>query len=244
MFCFRSSRKEQKDTAAIIVAAGSATRMGGIDKQFAPILGIPVLGRSMLALQACPSVCEIIVVTREEVIPLVKQLGEDLSVTKLRTIVTGGNSRQESVQKGLSCVSENAAYIAVHDGARPLLRPADAEKCIEAARETGAATLGVPVKDTIKLADEKSVITATPDRSHLWATHTPQVFERVRYEASAILARESGRDFTDDCQLLEFAGHPVTMVAGNYDNIKITTPEDLAVAEGLLLWREGREAAE
>ena len=232
MFGFRSSRKEQKDTAAIIVAAGSATRMGGIDKQFVPVLGIPVLGRSMLALQACPSVCEIIVVTREEAIPLVKQLGEDLSVTKLRTIVTGGNSRQESVQKGLSCVSENAAYIAVHDGARPLLRPADAEKCIEAARETGAATLGVPV------------ITATPDRSHLWATHTPQVFERVRYEASAILARESGRDFTDDCQLLEFAGHSVTMVAGNYDNIKITTPEDLAVAEGLLLWREGREAAE
>ena len=238
MFGFNNKKKDTADTAAVIVAAGAASRMGGIDKQFAAVGGIPVLVRSMLAMQACPSVGEIIVVTREDAIPLVKRMGADFAVTKLKTIVCGGATRQESVQKGVSCISQQCPYVAIHDGARPLVRVEDAEKCIAAARERGAATLGVPVKDTIKQVRQDGIITATPDRSCLWATHSPQVFRLDQYLIATEKAKAAQRDFTDDCQLLEFAGYPVTMVAGSYDNMKITTPEDLAVAEGLLLWRE------
>jgi 2-C-methyl-D-erythritol 4-phosphate cytidylyltransferase len=133
---------------------------------------------------------------------------------------------------GVSAVPE-CAYIAIHDGARPLISPADIEKVIAAARKTGAATLGVPVKDTIKTV-ENGIITDTPERAKLWQTQTPQVFRRDLYENAMALAAQQGKDYTDDCQLIEAAGQPVTMTEGSYRNIKLTTPEDFLIAEAFL----------
>ncbi|MDD3193515.1 MAG: 2-C-methyl-D-erythritol 4-phosphate cytidylyltransferase [Oscillospiraceae bacterium] len=225
------------DTSAVVVAAGSAARMEGIDKQFALIGDIPVLIRSLMAIESCPSIGEVIVVTREESIPLLHQLLSGYPVNKVRTIVTGGETRQQSVLKGFGQTGGQSRFVAIHDGARPLVWPADIEACIAAARQTGAAALGVPVKETIKQVDGQGRIVRTPDRGSLYAAQTPQVFSKAAYGAAVEKALAAGMEFTDDCQLMEFAGLPVQMVKGSYDNIKITTPEDLAVAAGLLDYR-------
>ncbi len=246
MFSGKRRKTETADTSAIVVAAGNASRMGGLDKQFLCIGGIPVLIRSLQKFEACPSVCEVVVVTKEESIPLLHQLTVEYQLQKIRTIVTGGKTRQQSVEKGLREISAQSRLVAIHDGARPFVRPEDIEACIALARETGAATLGVPVKDTIKQIDGNGKIIATPDRQSLYLTQTPQVFFAADYKKAMEKALALAQDFTDDCQLLENLGIPVRMVKGSYSNIKITTPEDLAIAAGLLScqsgWEEGVES--
>ena len=244
MFGKWKKKIETPDTSAVVVAAGSSSRMGGMDKQLALLDDVPVLIHSLQRLDSCPSVREIIVVTREESIPLLHQMIADFRIQKVRSIVAGGSTRQQSVRNGFCQVSEDSRLVAIHDGARPLVRPEDVEACISAARASGASALGVPVKDTIKQIDASGKILSTPDRSSLYAAQTPQVFSVESYRLAVKKADAAGRDFTDDCQLLEYAGVPVQMVKGSYDNIKITTPEDLAAAAAFLAYQKERGESE
>lgn len=231
----RKRRKEfyRMDTSVIIVAAGSSTRMQGTNKQLAEVGGIPVIVRSMLAFEKCESVSEIIVVTREASIETFKALAAEYSVSKLSCVVPGGSTRQESVINGLRRISDSTSMIAVHDGARPLVTPENIERTIADARVFSGAVLGVPVKDTIKVVSD-GLITDTPPRSSLYITQTPQVFKRSVYMRAVEFSQRNYLDFTDDCQMAEAIGVKVCMTTGDYKNIKITTPEDIAVAEAIL----------
>ena len=220
-------------TSAILVCAGNASRMGGINKILMPLGDSNVVGHSMLAFEQCPDIIEIIVVTKEEYFPSVREAAETLGIQKLTHVTAGGSTRQQSVMQGLRLVSKDSQYIAIHDGARPLVRPEHIAKVIRDASVFGGATLGVPVKDTIKVVDD-GLITDTPHRPSLWITQTPQVFRKRLYFEAVDFAAEHGLDFTDDCQLVEAIGGKVYMTEGSYTNIKITTPEDRAIAEVLL----------
>ena len=218
--------------SVLVPAAGSATRMGG-EKQRRLLGGVPVLARTLRRLQECAAVDEIIVAARASDVEAFRAYGSRYGVTKLTAVVVGGATRQQSVSRALSAVDPRATLVAIHDGARPLITPEEIEQIINEAEAAGGATAATPVKDTIKRADGEGFVAETPDRSTLWAVQTPQIFRRDRYEAAMRAAEAAGRDFTDDCQLFEFAGYPVRLVKTGYQNIKITTPEDMAVAAGL-----------
>ncbi|MCM1314283.1 MAG: 2-C-methyl-D-erythritol 4-phosphate cytidylyltransferase [Prevotella sp.] len=221
------------DTSVVIVCAGNSTRMGGVNKILMPLGERLVIGVTMQAFEKCESVSEIIIVARESDIPAIRQEAENAGISKLKTCTTGGETRQKSVINGMKCISENTELIAIHDGARPLVKPEHIEKTIKDASVFGGATLGVPVKDTIKMVDD-GLITDTPPRKFLYITQTPQVFKRNLYFEGIDFALEHGLDFTDDCQLIEAIGGKVCMTTGDYTNIKITTPEDIKIAEILL----------
>ncbi len=218
---------------AVVVAAGSSTRMGGVNKQFLLIDGVPVLIRSLLALSECELVDEIVVSAREEDIPRMYSMLREYQVLKVKEIVRGGDTRQQSVFNAIKVSSPFSEYFAIHDGARPLVTGREIESTILAAFEGGAAATAVKVKDTIKIADENGLIVSTPDRSRLWAVQTPQVFERRLY-LSAVDEVKGSESFTDDCKLIEEYGAAVKLVEGSYDNIKITTPGDIALAEAII----------
>lgn len=220
-------------TSVVIVCAGNSTRMGGVNKILLPLGERKVIGVTMQAFQSCESVSEIIIVAREEDIPAIKREAEEAGITKLAACVTGGSTRQESVINGVRKISPDTELVAVHDGARPLVKPEHIEKVIRDASVFGGAVLGVPVKDTIKTVDD-GLITDTPPRSSLYITQTPQIFTRRLYFEGIDFALEHGLDFTDDCQLVEAIGGKVAMTVGDYTNIKITTPEDIHIAEILL----------
>lgn len=221
------------DTSAVIVCAGNASRMGGINKILALLNEKPVIAFTMQAFQECADIAEIVIVTKEENFSQIKEIAEQYQIKKLTNIVEGGDTRQKSVLNGVKAVSKNSAYIAIHDGARPLVKPEHIAKVIQDARIFGGATLGVPVKDTIKTVDD-GLITDTPPRNALWATQTPQVFRKRIYIEAMDFALTHGLDFTDDCQLVEAIGGKVYMTKGDYTNMKLTTPEDLKIAEVLL----------
>ena len=220
-------------TSAVIVCAGNSTRMGGINKILLPLGNRLVIGVTMQAFQACESISEIIIVARESDIPEIIREAKNAGITKLKECTTGGNTRQESVINGIKKISKDSQLVAVHDGARPLVKPEHIEKAIKDAKVFGGATLGVPVKDTIKVVDD-GIITDTPPRKSLYITQTPQIFKRSLYFEGIDFALEHGLDFTDDCQLVEAIGGKVYMTTGDYTNIKITTPEDIKIAETLL----------
>jgi len=222
--------------AAVIVAAGNATRMG-CNKQLVPLLGIPVIVRSMLAFEKCPRVRDIVVVAKEEEIADVQELAERYHVTKLIAVVEGGNERQYSVENGLAALAKDTVYVAIHDGARPLVTPELIESVINDACLKGASALAVPVKNTIKQVIDGRV-EKTFQRDLLYAIQTPQVFDLAIYRKALALAKEQNLEVTDDCKICEAAGFPVYITQGSYLNMKITTPEDLIVAEALLS-REG-----
>lgn len=223
----------KNDTSAIIVSAGNSSRMGGINKQFLKLGDSTVIGMSMKALQECESVKEIVVVTKLDDISKIENIAKSSNITKLKCIVVGGQSRQESVLNGYKAISQDTELITIHDGARPLVLPQDIEKCINNARIYGGSTLGVPVKDTIKVVKE-NIITDTPHRPNLFITQTPQTFKKDIYSSGIKFAKDNHLDFTDDCQIVEAIGHKVYMTIGHYSNIKITTPEDVSIAEILL----------
>ena len=224
------------DTSAIIVCAGNSTRMGGMNKILLSLGNHLVIGVTMLAFQKCESVKEIIIVARESDIPAIREEAEKSGITKLKECTTGGNTRQESVINGIKKISKDTKLVAVHDGARPLVKPEHIEKAIKDANVFGGAALGVPVKDTIKVVDD-GIVTDTPPRKSLYITQTPQIFKRNLYFEGIDFALEHGLDFTDDCQLVEAIGGKVYMTTGDYTNIKITTPEDIKIAETLLEMR-------
>lgn len=219
--------------SAIIACAGSFTRMNGVNKQLLELDGIPVAVRSMLAFEQLDEVTEIIVSVRESDIDEYKKLAEKYGITKIKAIVKGGETRQQSIFNAYKEVSKETRYVAVHDGARPLVSPENIKQCIKDASIFGAAVLGVPVKDTIKNVDG-GLITDTPDRRKLYITQTPQIFRKDIYVKGINFANDHELDFTDDCQLAEAVGTKVAMTESSYRNIKITTPEDIAVAEILL----------
>jgi 2-C-methyl-D-erythritol 4-phosphate cytidylyltransferase len=216
-------------TEAIVVAAGKGTRMG-TKKQFLPLAGLPILVRTLQTLAACPSIDRILIVGAEEDLNRIHELVSE--IPKISRIVPGGRERQDSVRCGLNALHPDTQYVAVHDAARPLVTVEEVEAVIETAKQHGAATLGVPVKDTIKRV-ERGQVRETLPREQLWAVHTPQAFRRELLEEAH--RRVSGIG-TDDASLVEWAGYPVQMVQGNYENIKITTPEDLWFAE--LIWKK------
>lgn len=229
--------KAKPFVTAVIVAAGNSTRMGGVNKQFLLIDGVPVLIRTLLTFSQSDMIDEIIVAAREEDIPKMFAMIKDYKVLKVTDIVKGGKTRQESVFNAIRRSSPLSEYFAIHDGARPLVTEKIIEDTVREAFLTGAAATGVRVKDTVKVVNENGFITATPDRNYLWAVHTPQVFERRLY-LSAIDNVLNSEMFTDDCKLLEEYGAEVKMVEGSYENIKITTPEDTDIAQAILYRRE------
>lgn len=239
-FFSRRRAKEQEErpeafVSAIIVAAGQSRRMGGdTSKQFILIDGVPVIVRTLRAFEIAERIREVVIAARQEDIPQMYALIQDYEITKVKQIITGGETRQESVFRAIAQVDENADFLAIHDGARPLIRPQEIDLAVSAAVEHGAAALGVPVKDTVKQVDADGKIVDTPERSTLWAVQTPQVFSRALYLRAAEQAGEAAAQLTDDCQLIERTGAPVYLVRGAYANLKITTPEDVFAAEGIL----------
>ncbi|MBE6850186.1 MAG: 2-C-methyl-D-erythritol 4-phosphate cytidylyltransferase [Ruminococcus sp.] len=228
-----SETTHSADTSVILVCAGNATRMGGVNKILLELGDTNVIGHSLRAFQNCPDVAEIIIVTKAENNAVIQETAEKLGISKLAAITEGGDTRQKSVMEGLRLVSKESQYIAIHDGARPLVKPEHIAKVIKDARVFGGATLGVPVKDTIKVVDD-GLIVDTPHRPSLYITQTPQVFRKRLYFEAVDFAMEHELDFTDDCQLVEAIGGKVYMTVGDYTNIKLTTPEDRAIAEVLL----------
>ena len=228
--------------SAIIVAAGSSTRMGTADsKQFIPLLERPVIEYTLRAFQDCESISEIVVVSREQDAQQIKEIADNNGFSKVKAVVNGGDSRAHSVKNGIAAASSGAEYYAIHDGARPLITVEDIERVCEAAFETGAATLGTPVTDTIKIVDGSDVIESTPLRSQLRAVQTPQVFESELYSFALDNAEDSLEGFTDDCSLIENMGGEVMVVDGSNENIKLTTPIDIIIAESILRSRgEGK----
>lgn len=216
---------------AVIVAAGSASRMGGIDKVMAPLGGEPMILRTVRAFEDCETVKEIVIVTRKDLMGPIAELCSRF--TKIRSVVQGGSSRQESVKLGLLAFSKEVRLAAVHDGARPLVSGELIDKVIRAAHSYGAAAPAIPVKDTIKVF-EGGFIAATPDRSTLRAVQTPQVMDRDLLLGALEKAEQEGIALTDDCSAVERIGMRVRLVEGEERNLKVTTPLDLKIAELLL----------
>ncbi len=220
---------------AVVPAAGSSTRMGE-DKVLMPLAQVPMLLRTLRALEGCGAIKEIIVVTREDLIVPVGQLCKDAALRKVHKVVVGGATRTQSVLAGVREADPEAGLIAIHDAARPLVTEKIVAEAIERALVRGAAAPAVPVKDTVKRAVE-GVVQSTPDRSELFAVQTPQVFEHGLILGALEKAAAEGAELTDDCAAVERLGVPVYLTAGSYENIKLTTPEDVVLAEAILAGR-------
>lgn len=216
---------------AVIVAAGSASRMGGIDKVMAPLGGEPMIARTVRAFQNCDAIAKIVVVTRQDLILPITQLTRDMN--KVVAVVCGGSSRQESVQLGLNALPEEIQLAAIHDGARPLVGWQLIDRVVRAANTYNAAAPAIPVKDTIKVVKGR-VVDHTPDRAALFAVQTPQVFDFDLLRGALKKAELDGAAVTDDCSAVERMGMAVKIVDGEERNLKVTTPLDLKIAQLLL----------
>lgn len=240
---FKSSiRKIQDKTlplcSMIVAAAGSSTRMGGENKLFLPLGGVPVLTRTLQAIDRAELVSEIVVAAHPDTMESVAALCAGAGLHKKVKVIKGGTTRTESVLSAAVECDPKAELIAVHDGARPLVQPKLIDEMIRAGYRTHAAALAIPVKDTIKVADADGAVQSTPDRSTLYAVQTPQVFQANILRAALQSALAAGETMTDDCAAVERLGKQVWLAPGDEGNIKITTPADLAVAEAILHQRE------
>ena len=226
----RPARKllKVKYCGAVIVAAGTASRMGGIDKVMAPLGGEPMVVRTVRQFQQCDVIREIVIVTREDLIVPIMDLCHDFD--KVKAVVVGGKSRDESVSLGLNTLSEKVKLVAVQDGARPFVTWQLIDRVVRAANTYGAAAPAIPVKDTIKVV-RGGIVQETPDRSTLQAVQTPQVFDFDLLRGALKKAKQDGAAITDDCSAVERLGMSVRIVEGDERNIKITTPLDLKIAE-------------
>lgn len=234
-------RKEQKKKticSVVVPAAGSASRMEGLDKILIELDGIPILAHSLKTLNDCELVHEIILVTREDLMVDLGKLCREFHIDKATKIMVGGAQRSESVLAGVREVRADADIIAIHDGARPFLSQEVLETVINEGRRTGAAAPAVPVTDTIKVAVD-GLVEKTLPRTKLWAVQTPQVFESSLIKGALEKVAEEKIPITDDCSAVEQLGMKVTLTKGSYENIKITTPLDLALAQGILQEEKG-----
>lgn len=222
-------------TSAVIAAAGSGTRMGsGQTKQTIELCGMPVIARTLLAFERCGEINEIVIAARADEIPMYETLRKSYNINKLTAVVEGGDTRQESVLRGFERISDKAEFVAIHDGARCLVTPEIISSVAREAYNWGAATAASHASDTVKRADFRGFIEETVDRSSLWLASTPQIFGTDLYRAAAYTAKAEGFSATDDNMLAERVGFPVKLVDCGTDNIKITTPADLAIAEVIL----------
>ena len=217
----------------MIVAAGGSRRMG-FDKLFADLRGRPVLAHSIAAISAVGDISDIVVVTSADRIADVQRLVEDGGFSKVGQILPGGKERCHSVHIGLDAAPAGCRWVAVHDAARPLVSPEDIARCIEAARESGAASLARPVSETVKRAGADGIVSKSVDRDGLWAMETPQVFELNALRQAYREVLESGNQVTDEVSAAQDAGMAVHLVASRGLNLKITYPGDLEIAEAML----------
>ena len=220
-----------KKCGAVIVAAGNASRMGGIDKVMAQLKGEPMIARTVRTFQNCDCIEEIVIVTRPDLILPITALTREMP--KVKAVVSGGSSRQESVNLGLGALSKDVKMAAIHDGARPLISMEVIDRTVRAAHTHNAAAPAIPVKDTIKVVEGRVVVN-TPDRATLFAVQTPQVFDFDLLRGALKHAEETGAQVTDDCSAVELLGMKIKIVDGDEHNLKVTTPMDLKIAEMLL----------
>lgn len=221
--------------SVIVAAAGMSNRMGSkINKQFIAIDNKPILVHTIEKFEKCKYIDEIILVSKEEELEYCrKEIVRKYKFNKVNNIVRGGKERQYSIYNGLLALSEKTDIVLTHDGARPFIKIADIEKGIEGVIKYGACVIGVPVKDTIKVVAGNDKVHHTPKRSLLWSAQTPQCFWKDLIRKGYEHAMNESIIGTDDSSLVEKMGHDIKMIMGSYDNIKITTPEDLIIAESL-----------
>ena len=216
--------------SAVIVAAGRSSRMGGVDKTFAPLLDAPLIAHTVERLDSYPGIGEVVLVLAAESVDRGRELASAREWRKVTQVCAGGERRQDSVYNGLRALSP-CDLVLVHDGARPCVDDDTLTRGIHAAKEHGAAVAGTPVKDTIKRVTPELLIVDTPERARLWAAQTPQVFS---YDLLMRAHRECESDVTDDAGMVESLGYQVRMYEGSYENIKVTTAGDLTIAEAFL----------
>jgi 2-C-methyl-D-erythritol 4-phosphate cytidylyltransferase len=221
---------------AIIVAAGSSQRMG-FDKLFATIAGKPMIAHALHAFERASSVNEMIVVAREDRHDEIRKISRAGNFKKIRSIIAGGERRQDSVRAGLNRLNTTAKYVAVHDAARPLITPQQIERVFEQCQIYGAAALAEPVSDTLKRVDVDLVVTGSVDRRQLYAMQTPQVFERALIEEAYRAADMENLSLTDEVSAVERFGRKVVLVPNDDFNFKMTYPRDLVLAEFVLKQR-------
>lgn len=237
------SRKRKKCTA-VILAAGQGKRMGSrIQKQFLELKGYPILYYSLAVFQDSPLIDSMILVTAASEIPYVQtEIVERYGFDKVRAVIQGGSERYASVWMGLQALEkemteeEKDGYVFIHDGVRPFIKEEILSRAFDGVERYHACVAGMPSKDTVKLADEEGFVAMTPARSLVWSIQTPQVFDfRLAYRAYAELEKSGRSDVTDDAMIVEaFTDTKVRLIEGSYENIKITTPEDLKIAEAFL----------
>lgn len=226
--------------SVIVAAAGMSNRMGSkINKQFIAIDNKPILAHTIEKFEKCKYIDEIIVVCKEEEVEYCrKEIVKKYRLKKVTNIVRGGKERQDSVYNGIMALNEKADIVLTHDGARPFVKIESIEDGIKGVIEHGACVIGVPVKDTIKVIDGSREVHHTPKRDLLWAAQTPQCFWTHLLKRGYEMAADENIVGTDDSSLVEKMGHPIKMIMGSYDNIKITTPEDLIIADSFFRDRE------
>ncbi len=227
-----------KLTSAIIAAAGSGTRMkSDISKQFISVGGIPVIVRTLSAFDAADEIDEVIVVTKPEDIPTILDMTKKYNIKKVVSVICGGETRQASVRLGLEEIK--GELVLIHDGARPFVTPEQINFVAKALYDTDAAALGIPVKDTLKEATDDGFIAGTHDRTSLYSIQTPQGFKTDILRLAHNRAEANHLSVTDDCALCENMGVKIKIIEGSSSNIKITTPDDLILAEGIIKGRQG-----
>lgn len=227
---------------AVVPAGGTGKRMGaGTPKQFLMLDGVPMMLHSLRVFERVPGVTEVVlVVPKEERARALAEVVERYGLKKVLKVVPGGATRQESVHHGLNEVDEDVEIVVVHDAVRPFITEDLVERSIEAARQHGGAIVAVPMKDTPKQAGPDGLIQKTLDRAGLWLAQTPQTFRRALVVAAYRKAALEHIHATDDAALVERLGHTVAIVQGSWDNMKITTPEDMVIAEAILAARKGK----
>ncbi len=220
-------------TTAIIVAAGKSERMGaGTDKAFLSLINKPVVAWSLLAFERCSEIDRIILVVRKDQLMAAKAVVKMFGISKLQTVVPGGNKRQESVLAGLNACDIDTRFVVIHDGARPCVTSEMVSEIVKMVRRTPAVTVGRRMTDTVKRVEKGSVVAATEDREKLWTVQTPQAFQ-LKVLRAAYKALDK-KDVTDDCQVVELNGETVKILECRQLNLKITTVEDLQIAGALL----------
>lgn len=238
---FRKIREANRPfCTALVAAAGSSSRMGGTDKLMKFLDNVPVLMRTLTALQRAAAIDEIVIAAREDALVDISTLCKTYGITKCSKVVRGGESRCHSVLLAALEASPEAKLLAVQDGARPLVTPELIDDVAEQAARCGAAAPAVAVKDTIKAVWDDGTVAETLDRAALRAVQTPQIFESALLKAALQAAVEGGIPITDDCSAVERLGKRVYLVEGDEENLKITTPVDLILAEAILQAREDR----
>ena len=235
--------KSQYKTAALILAAGNSTRMGGsISKQFMKVDGVPVLALTLMAYQQNPRISEIIVASRVEDFDEIAKIRDQYGISKLRQVVAGGKNRQESAERAFSKISDDIRFVAIADGARCLITPDEITKVCLTAYRHRAASAAQKVVGTVKRATPRGAVLETVDRRNLWEAQTPQVFHVALYSAALKQLKASGYSaVTDDNEIVERMGYRVQLVECSKENMKITTPEDIAIASAILKMRKKRE---